>query len=105
MARAGRPAYLQARDGRVDDVGPYRAGRPASCTDPFYFPARPAVLGSALPCDRAAAEYDVAARRISLGRRRRLVLFCRSKDDNVRLFMVQAPEQGGDSTGLEDADL
>ena len=77
--RAGRQALPQARDGRVDDVGPDRAGD-RDHSRPLLFSGPDQRLRSWLcRAHLAAAEYDMAARRIPLGRRRRQLLFRRSR--------------------------
>ena len=77
--RAGRQAVPQARDSRPDDVGSDRAGD-RDPSRPLLFPGpeqrlRPWLCRAHL----TAAEYDMAARRIPLGRRGRQFLFCRSR--------------------------
>ena len=77
--RAGRQAVPQARDGRADDVGSDRAGD-RDHSRSLLFPGPEQRLWSRLcRAHLAAAEYDMAARRIPLGRRGRQFLFCRSR--------------------------
>ena len=104
--RAGRQAVPQARDGRPDDVGSDRAGD-RDPSRPLLFPGaeqrlRPWLCRAHL----TAAEYDMAARRIPLGRCGRQFLFCRSPGRPARCLHGAGPDAGrADPTGAEDDDV
>ena len=104
--RAGRQAVPQARDGRADDVGSDRAGD----RDPsrsLLFPGPEQRLRSWLcRAHLTAAEYDMAARRIPLGRRGRQFLFRRSPGRPARCLHGAGPDaRRADPAGAEDDDV
>ena len=104
--RAGRQAVPQARDGRADDVGSDRAGD-RDHSRPLLFPGPEQRLWSWLcRAHLAAAEYDMAARRIPLGRCGRQFLFCRSPGRHARCLHGAGPDaRRADPTGAEDDDV
>ena len=75
--------------------------------DQFYFPGVTSGFGLGFAVRTAVpAEHVVAAGRISLGRRRRHLLLCRSAGRYVcDLHGADAVAERTDSTGAEDADL
>jgi len=104
MRRAGRPALSQARDGRVDTSGPYRAGdrHPAR---PVLFPGPDQRFWARL-CRRTAPPPNTTCRSANIaGRAAARSLFVDPKDDMFVVFMCRPPSRAGAFTGAEDADL
>ena len=93
---ARRQALSQARDGRADDVGPYRPGDRISRATSSIFPARPAASASALPCAPSVPPNTSWP----LGEYRwdgvgGTFFFIDPKDDMFAIFMMQTPSQRG----------
>ena len=103
---AGRLALSQARNYRADGVGPHRAGN-QNRPRPVLFSRRDQRIRSWLcGAHLGTCQYFVAARRISVGWRRRDVLFHRS----ARRYVCDLVDPGAvagrtNSTAAEDADL
>lgn len=102
----GWQALPETRNHRLDGIGSYRAGNKDRAR-PVLFSGRYLWVRSWLcRAHRGACEYIVGARRISLGRCRRHLLFCRSAGRYVRyLHGAGAVAERTDSTGAEDVDL
>lgn len=101
---ARRPPLSQAGDHRADGLGPSRAGdRSRLCLlSRRDQRLRPRLCRPHL----GAAEHELAARRISLGRRRRHLFLHRSRRRHVRdLHGADAVAAWSHPAGIEDADL